>query len=86
MKSEREQEVRVQVDVSLTVATKYSAEEVREIVKRGLRGMFPNNWKQFHAAKFAEEHAIYSASRRGVVWTVIPQFSAHARKPKRRAP
>jgi hypothetical protein len=71
MKSEREQEVRVQVDVSLTLSTRHDAATVQAIVERGLRGMFPNNHKVFNSARFAEEAAIYSSPSPRIRWICL---------------
>ena len=54
------QEVRLQLDVSLTIDAKHSRDEVRNILERGIRQMFPNNHKKYHYAYFAEESDIYS--------------------------
>jgi hypothetical protein len=53
------QEVRIQLDVSLTLDAKHSDEEVRAIVERGARNAWPNNHKHFHALSYAEERHIY---------------------------
>jgi len=61
------QEVRLQVDVSLTIDAKHSRDEVRNILRRGLRCMFINNDKAYNSASFAEEADIYRP-RDGVKW------------------
>lgn len=53
------QEVRIQLDVSLTLDAKHSDDEVRAIVERGARNAWPNNYKHFHALRYAEERHIY---------------------------
>jgi hypothetical protein len=53
------QEVRLQVDVSLTIDAKHDREAVRQILERGIRQMFPNNHKVYNSASFAEEADIY---------------------------
>jgi hypothetical protein len=68
-----EQEVRVVIDVSLTVNAKHSAVEVAAIVNRGARSMFPCNHKVFNEVKFAEEFAIYGEREEGsdIKWTAL---------------
>ncbi|MDB6095553.1 MAG: hypothetical protein JWM32_3115 [Verrucomicrobia bacterium] len=69
MKEDIQQEVRVVIDVSLTLSTKHDAPKVRQIIERGLTRMFPNNYKHFNAAKFAEEQAIYGPG--AILWQTI---------------
>lgn len=65
------QEVRIQIDVSITLNANYSAAEIAAIVERGARRCFPNNDKVFHSLRFAEEDAIYSRRRDRIAWTPI---------------
>jgi len=53
------QEVRIQLDVSLTLDAKHSDQEVLAMVERGARNAWPNNHKYFHALRYAEERHIY---------------------------
>ena len=63
------QEVRIQLDVSLTLDAKHSDEEVRDIVERGARNAWPNNYKHFHALRYAEERHIYHG--KDIQWQTI---------------
>jgi hypothetical protein len=54
------QEVRLKLDVSLTIDAKHSRDDVRNILRRGIRCMFINNDKVYNSASFAEEADIYS--------------------------
>jgi len=56
------QEVRLKLDVSLTIDAKHSRDEVRNILRRGIRCMFINNDKVYNSASFAEEADIYGSS------------------------
>ena len=72
-----EQEVRVQIDVSITLNAKYDAAEVRRIVERGARSVFGNNYRVFRSIRFAEEAEIYSADVEAAIrWSnlVNPQI------------
>lgn len=51
------------LDMSLTVSTKHSAEELAALIERGARNSFPNNHKEFNMLRFAEEAALYSPGR-----------------------
>jgi len=68
------QEVRVQIDVSLTVDARHSAAVVADMVERGARRCFPNNHKEFNHVRFAEEAAIYSLAKT-IVWTPVPALT-----------
>jgi hypothetical protein len=61
------QEVRLKLDVSLTIDAKHSRDEVRNILRRGIRCMFINNDKVYNSASFAEEADIYGSSADGGV-------------------
>ncbi len=71
------QEIRVRLDVSLTVNAKHSTERIRKIVEAGARAAWPNNYKHFHGLQFAEERDIYHPEPptpdRSIRWTdIIP--------------
>jgi hypothetical protein len=63
------QEVRVQLDVSLTVDAKHSDAKVRDIVESGIRNAWPNNYKYIHDLRYAEERHIYQGKR--IRWQTI---------------
>lgn len=63
------QEVRIQLDVSITLNAKYSDDEVRDIVLRGAGIVWPNNEKNIHALRYAEERHIYGAGE--IKWQTI---------------
>lgn len=63
------QEIRVQIDVSITLSTKYSAEETRAIIDRNARAVFPNNYGKINSLRYAEEAAIYSGD--AIQWSDI---------------
>lgn len=63
------QEVRIQLDISLTLDANHSDEEVRAIVERGARNAWPNNSKHFHALRYAEERHIYHED--SIQWQTI---------------
>lgn len=65
------QEVRIKLDMSITLDCKHSAAEIKAIIERGFRASFPNNQKIFHSLRYAEEHAIYSKRRDRIVWSPI---------------
>lgn len=44
------QEVRLKLDVSLTIDAKHGRDEVRNILRRGIRCMFINNDKVYNSA------------------------------------
>jgi hypothetical protein len=70
--SENVQEVRIVLDMSITLSTRYEAKEVREIVERGAFLAFRNNPTIIHDLKFAEEHAIYKQGNDAEPeWTAI---------------
>jgi hypothetical protein len=54
------QEVRLKLDVSLTIDAKHDRNQLSKIIERGIRCMFPNNHKVYNSAYFAEEADIYS--------------------------
>lgn len=64
-----DQEVRIQLDVSVTVKCRHSAAEVAEIVCRAARNFMPNNHKHINALRFAEEGQIYGGKR--IRWTTV---------------
>lgn len=59
-----DQEVRVKLDVSITINAKHSTADLAAMIERGVRKAFPNNHKHFHSLRFAEEAALYSGSKR----------------------
>jgi len=63
------QEVRIKLDVSITLDAKHSDEEVRAIIERGARAAWPNNYKYFPSLKYAEERHIYHNQR--IQWQSI---------------
>jgi len=65
------QEVRIKLDVSITLDAKHSDEEVRAIVERGARAAWPNNYKYFHSLRFAEERHIYHRRDNRIQWQSI---------------
>jgi hypothetical protein len=65
------QELRIKLDMSITVDCKHSAAGLAAMVERGVRASFPNNRKVIHSLKFAEEHAIYSQRRDRITWSPI---------------
>jgi hypothetical protein len=71
MKTERNQEVRVKVDLSLTLSTKHGSFAVKQIVQSGIRRMFPHYPKVYHEARFAEEGAIYSHGAAIIPWKYL---------------
>jgi len=71
MKTERNQEVRMKVDLSLTVSTKHGSFAVKQIVQRGIRRIFPHYPKVYHEAKFAEENAIYNHGAAIIPWSYL---------------
>jgi hypothetical protein len=68
------QEVRVQIDVSVTLDAKYTRDEVLAIVERGAFAAFRNNTRTFNRIRYAEEAAIYSTESGYIDWTVIRQY------------
>lgn len=64
------QEVRIKLDVSLTISAEHSTEELTAIIERGARTAFPNHHKRFHEIRFAEERELYGL-RRYPRWTPI---------------
>jgi hypothetical protein len=76
------QEVRVRLDVSLTVDAKHSDAKVRSIVERGVRNAWPNNYKHINDLRYAEERHIYQGKR--IRWQTI--FSAEIRPSPRGTP
>lgn len=71
-----QQEVRVQIDISLIVDAKHSRKALRGIVERGVRKAFPNNHKHIRTLRFAEEADLYSHSQ--ITWEVIFAHSSDA--------
>ena len=67
MKEKYKQELKLNISVSLTIDAKYSEDELREIVLRGTKAMFPNNHKEFHSITFEEEASIYELDEKRVV-------------------
>ena len=67
-KKAMKQEVRLRLDVSLTVSASHNRQKLRDILERGIRCAFPNNDKHFHAVEFAEERDIYGADGEGIAW------------------
>ena len=65
------QEVRIKLDMSITVSCKHSAAEIAAMVERGVRASFPNNHKTIHSLRYAEDHAIYSQRRDRITWSPI---------------
>jgi hypothetical protein len=63
------QEVRVKLDVSLTVNCRYGTEELREMIERGVREAFPDKWKYIHELRYAEERHIYHS--KNIRWQTI---------------
>lgn len=63
------QEVRVKLDVSLTVNCRYGTEELREMIERGVRNAFPDKWKYIHELRYAEERHIYHS--KNIRWQTI---------------
>lgn len=63
------QEVRIQLDVSISLNAKYSDDEVRDIVLRGADIVWPNNEKYIRALRYAEERHIYGAGE--IKWQTI---------------
>jgi len=63
------QEVRVRLDVSLTVDAKHSDAKVRDIVESGARSAWPNNYKHIHELRYAEERHIYHGNK--IRWQTI---------------
>lgn len=74
-----EQEVRVLVDVSLSLNAKHNAQAVRELVERGMRGLMPRWSKTFNEVKFAEENALYGADSDEIKWTPLIRLSEGAK-------
>jgi hypothetical protein len=64
-----QQEVRVRLDVSLTVDAKHSDAKVRDIVESGVRNAWPNNYKHIHELRYAEERHIYHSKT--IRWQTI---------------
>lgn len=62
------QEVRLRLDVSLTINAKHNRQKLRDILERGIRSAFPNNHKHFNAVDFAEEADIYSTGGGEIKW------------------
>ena len=63
------QEVRIQLDISITLDAKHSEEEVKDIVLRGASRAWPNNSKHFNALRYAEERHIYHGD--SIQWQTI---------------
>ena len=63
------QEVRIQLDISLTLDAKHSDDEVKDIVLRGASNAWPNNGKHFHALRYAEERHLYHGD--SIHWQTI---------------
>ena len=61
------QEVRLKVDISLTMRAEHSEEQIREILMRGIYNSFPNNPLVVNEMMFAEERDIYFDTQVG--WT-----------------
>lgn len=53
------QEVRIQIDISITLDAKHDDRAVRDIVERGARNLYPNNYGHLHSLRYAEERHIY---------------------------
>jgi hypothetical protein len=70
------QEVRLKLDVSLTIDAKHGTDELRDIIERGIRQMFPNNHKKYNAVSFAEESDIYGDD--GIKWRALWSDQAHS--------
>lgn len=60
------QEVRIQLDVSVTIDCKYSRDELTRMIRNAAGYFMPNNCKRFNELKFAEESQIYSPEEREV--------------------
>jgi hypothetical protein len=67
------QEVRVRLDVSVTVDAKHSDAKVRQIVESGVRTAWPNNYKHIHELRYAEERHIYNGTypRKKIRWQTV---------------
>jgi hypothetical protein len=76
---ESDQELRIQLDVSVTIKCKHTAEEVRAMVNTAVRNFMPKNWKHINALRFAEEGQIYGGKE--IKWTDIhkPKVSSGGR-------
>lgn len=69
---EQVQEVRVQIDVSITLKARYTSDEVKRIVTDGARRVFRNNAGVMNGIRFAEEAAIYQAdSTAAINWVTL---------------
>ena len=66
-----EQEVRIKMDISITIDAKYDAKELEDIIRIGAYKAFPNNSSYIHALKYAEEADIYSTSDGEIRWSVL---------------
>lgn len=53
------QEVRIQLDVSVTIDVKYTTKELDDMIRRAAGNFMPNNFKSFHCLRYAEESQLY---------------------------
>lgn len=56
------QEVRIQLDVSVTIDAEHSRVTLLEMIQSAARTFMLNNHKVYHCLRFAEEADIYPAS------------------------
>lgn len=61
----------MRLDLSLTISTKHTREELKRILENGIRCMFPNNDKHFNSIEFAEEADIYSTNNGIIKWEYL---------------
>lgn len=63
------QEVRVQIDICITVRAEHDVDEIEGIIMRGVHNVFPNNPSIIHKLCYAEERDVHFESF--VLWKEI---------------
>jgi hypothetical protein len=69
MDGRNKQEVRLKLDISLTIRAEHNVKEIRDILMRGIYNSFPNNPLIVNELAYAEERDIHFESF--VKWTDI---------------
>lgn len=63
------QEVRIQLDISVTFDAKYSEEELQAIIERDVHSIWTRRDRQIHSLRYAEERHIYHGD--SIQWQTI---------------